>query len=102
MVDQEAGRDRIRIDRWLFHARVVKTRPLAARLAQSGHVRVNGLRIDSASRAVRPGDVLTISLERTVRVLRIVALGERRGPASEARGLYDDLSPPPPPAGGTS
>lgn len=72
----------------MWRARVVKTRSLAAKLAQSGHVRLNGRRIDAAGRAVRVGDVLTIALDRSVLVLEIVDLGERRGPAVEAQMLY--------------
>jgi ribosome-associated heat shock protein Hsp15 len=85
---------RLRLDKWLWHARVVKTRTLAAKLVEAGHVRLNGTRTDQPSKAVKAGDVLTIALERTVRVLRVVDLGERRGPASEAQQLFDDLSPP--------
>ncbi|MFC3691254.1 RNA-binding S4 domain-containing protein [Chenggangzhangella methanolivorans] len=77
-----------RVDVWMWRARVVKTRSLAAKLAQSGHVRLNGRRIDAAGRAVRVGDVLTIALDRSVLVLEIVDLGERRGPAVEAQMLY--------------
>ena len=66
--------DRQRIDKWLWHARVVRTRSAAAALAASGHVRVNGERIDAPSRAVRPDDVVTVALDRTVRVLRVGAL----------------------------
>lgn len=84
---------RLRIDVWLWRARVAKTRALAAELAQSGHVRVNGQRISAAGRGVKIGDVLTIALERTVRVLRVVGFGDRRGPATEARALFDDLAP---------
>ena len=91
---------RTRIDVWLWRARLTKTRSLAARLAQSGHVRINGQRVVSAGRSVKPGDVLTVALEQTVRVLRVAGLGERRGPAAEARTLYDDLSPEPPPRAG--
>ena len=93
----EAGsQGRLRIDKWLWHARVAKTRTLAARLIADGHVRVNGTKADAPAKAVKPGDVLTIALERTVRVYRVVGLGERRGPATEARELYEDLSPEPP------
>ena len=92
----EEARQRLRLDKWLWHARVVKTRSLAARLVEGGHVRVNGVRAEAASKPVRPGDVLTIALERTVRVMKVIALGERRGPASEAQALYEDLSPRPP------
>ena len=97
MIGAGAGTDaspRLRIDKWLWHARVAKTRSLAAKLVTEGHVRLNGVRAEAAAKSVKPGDVLTIALERTVRVYRIVALGERRGPASEAQTLYDDLSEP--------
>ncbi len=85
-----------RIDKWLFFARVTKSRSLAAKLAQSGRIRVNREKVDQASRTVKAGDVLTVTLDRQVRVLRIVAEGERRGPFQEARLLYEDLTPPPP------
>ena len=85
--------DRQRIDKWLWHARVVRTRSAATALTTSGHVRLNGARIDAASRPVRPGDVVTIALDRRVRVLKVAAFAERRGDADLARGLYEDLSP---------
>jgi ribosome-associated heat shock protein Hsp15 len=84
--------DRQRIDKWLWHARVVRTRSAAAALAVSGHVRVNGQRIDAASRSVRLGDVVTIALDRTVRVLKVAAFAERRGAAESARILVEDLA----------
>jgi ribosome-associated heat shock protein Hsp15 len=98
--------DRQRIDKWLWHARVVRTRSAAAALAASGHVRLNSQRIDAASRTVRAGDVVTIALDRSVRVLKVAGFAERRGSADEARVTYEDLSPlparaepePPPPA----
>ena len=83
--------DRQRIDKWLWHARVVRTRSAAAALATSGRVRVNGQRIDAASRAVRAGDVVTVALDRTVRVLKVLGFSERRGGAEAARVLYDDV-----------
>ena len=83
--------DRQRIDRWLWHARLVRTREAAATLAGAGHVRVNGARIDAPGRAVRIGDVVTVALERTVRVLKITGFVERRGPAGSGAGLYEDL-----------
>ncbi|SKA30376.1 RNA-binding S4 domain-containing protein [Consotaella salsifontis] len=86
-----------RIDKWLFFARVVKSRSLAQKLVQSGVVRVNRDKVDSAARPVRPGDVLTIPLHGHVRVLKVLEPGTRRGPASEAQSLYEDLSPPKPP-----
>jgi ribosome-associated heat shock protein Hsp15 len=90
--------ERQRIDKWLWHARLVRTRAAAAALAASGHVRLNGQRTDSASRAVRPGDVLTVALDRTVRVLKVIAFSERRGGFEQAQHLYEDLSRPPPAA----
>jgi ribosome-associated heat shock protein Hsp15 len=88
--------DRQRIDKWLWHARVVRTRSAAAALAASGHVRLNGQRIDAPSRAVRLGDVVTVALDRTVRVLKVAGFAERRGAAETAQALWEDLSPPPP------
>jgi ribosome-associated heat shock protein Hsp15 len=90
--------DRQRIDKWLWHARVVRTRSAAAALAVSGHVRVNGQRIDLASRAVRLGDVVTVALDRSVRVLKVAAFAERRGDAEAARVLMEDLTPAAEPA----
>jgi ribosome-associated heat shock protein Hsp15 len=88
--------DRQRIDKWLWHARVVRTRMAAAALANAGHVRVNGTRIDAASRAVKAGDVITVALDRTVRVLKVAGFAARRGDAEAARPLYDDLTAPEP------
>jgi ribosome-associated heat shock protein Hsp15 len=85
--------DRQRIDKWLWHARVVRTRSAAAALAASGHVRINGQRIDAPSRAVRPGDVVTVALDRIVRVLKVLSFAERRGSADDARALCEDLAP---------
>jgi ribosome-associated heat shock protein Hsp15 len=90
--------DRQRIDKWLWHARVVRTRSAAAALATSGHVRLNSQRIDAASRTVRAGDVVTVALDRTVRVLKVSGFAERRGSANDARGIYEDLTPAPEPA----
>lgn len=81
-----------RLDKWLWFARVVKTRSLATQLVLDGHVRLNSQRIDAPAKAVGPGDVLTIALENRIAVLRIAAIGARRGPFSEARLLFDDLS----------
>lgn len=86
--------ERQRIDRWLWHVRLVRTRTAAAALAQSGRVRVNGQRIDVPARAIKPGDVLTIALPVAVKVLRVLGFAERRGTFSEAKCLYEDLSPP--------
>jgi ribosome-associated heat shock protein Hsp15 len=85
--------ERQRIDKWLFFARVVKSRSLAAKLVTAGRVRVNREKVDQASYPVKPGDVLTITLDRRVLVYRILSSGVRRGPATEARTLYEDLTP---------
>jgi ribosome-associated heat shock protein Hsp15 len=84
--------DRQRIDKWLWHARVVRTRTAAAGLADNGLVRLNGARVEAASRTVRAGDVITIAFDR-VRVLRVIGFAERRGSASDAGLLFEDLSP---------
>lgn len=86
--------ERQRIDKWLWHARVVRTRSAASALAASGHVRLNAQRIDAASRVVKAGDVITVALDRSVRILKVVGFAERRGDATAARQLYEDLSPP--------
>lgn len=83
-----------RIDKWLFFARVVKSRSLAQKLAVSGAVRLNREKVAHSARTVRPGDVLTISINDRIRVLRILDPGLRRGPASEAATLFEDLSAP--------
>ena len=85
-----------RLDRWLWFARFVKSRTLAAKLVASGKVRVNRERAQKASRLVRAGEVLTFPLGPHIRVIKILAPGTRRGPASEAQQLYEYLSPPAP------
>ncbi len=85
----------LRIDKWLWHARFVKSRSLAARLCISGGMRVGGTPVRKAHYALKAGDVLTFPLGPHIRVIKVLALGERRGPATEARTLYEDLSPPP-------
>ncbi len=90
---------RNRIDKWLFFARIVKSRTLAQSHIRAGRVRVNNVKIASAAATCEPGDVLTVTLDRQVRILRVLAPGERRGPAPEAQQLYEDLTPPPAPRG---
>jgi len=85
--------DRQRIDKWLWHARIVRTRSAAAALTASGHVRINGQRVDAPSRAVRPGDVVTVALDRAVHVLRVLDFSERRGSPLEARRLCEAIEP---------
>jgi ribosome-associated heat shock protein Hsp15 len=87
--------DRQRIDRWLWHARLVRTRPSAATLAESGYVRLNGQRVTASSRAVKVGDILTVALPGKVRIFKVEALMDRRSSAPDARRLYQDLTPPP-------
>lgn len=90
-----AGGGSQRLDKWLWFARVVKSRTLAATLITAGKIRVNRVRAEKPSQLVKAGDVVTSSIKRTVRVLRVRAPGERRGPATEAALLFDDLTPPP-------
>ena len=80
--------DRQRIDRWLWHARLVRTRGDAAALAGAGYVRINGARIEAPGRMVRTGDVITVALDRRVRVLKVLGFAERRGSAGAAVSLY--------------
>ena len=81
-----------RLDRWLFHARIFKSRALAQRFCEAGKVRINRRRTHKAHHPLRPGDVLSFALGAQVRVLRVRALGARRGPAAEARRLYEDIA----------
>ena len=83
--------ERQRLDKWLWHARVVKARSSAAALVEAGHVRVNGVREKAPGHSVKVGDVVTIGLDRTVRILKVAGFAERRGDAAAARVLYDDL-----------
>ena len=92
----EGETERQRLDKWLWFARMARTRTAAADLVAEGHVRVNSLRVTQAAKAIRPGDVLTVALQRDVRVLRVLALAARRGPFEAARLLYQDLAQPPP------
>jgi len=85
---------RQRLDKWLFFARMVKSRSIAQAYVQSGNVRVNDAPVRQPSHMVKPGDRLAISFERMDRILVVKAAGERRGPYEEARLLYDDLTPP--------
>jgi ribosome-associated heat shock protein Hsp15 len=88
MNDHEA----IRLDKWLWHARFFKTRGIASRFCGNGGVRIDGHRTEKAHYIVRIGQVLTFRQASQVRVVKIVALGSRRGPAAEAAKLYEDLS----------
>ena len=90
--------DRQRIDKWLWHARVVRTRTSAAALVEEGHVRLNGERVTAPSRPVKVKDVVTVALDRVVRVMKVTGFAERRGDADAARLLFEDLTPKPDPA----
>lgn len=87
----------VRLDRWLWAARVFKTRSLAADACDGGRVDVNE-RAAKPARALRPGDLIRISLPQgRRRVLKVSALGERRGSPAVARTLFEDLTPAEPP-----
>lgn len=95
--DDEAtdGPSSQRLDKWLWFVRLAKSRTLAASLVSDGKVRVNKIRVDKPAHAVKPGDVVTATVGRQVRILQVVGLGLRRGPAPEARTLYEELTPAP-------
>lgn len=86
----------LRLDKWLWYARFFKSRSTAGRLCAAGRVRIAGETVTKAHHRVRPGDVITFPQARQIRVVKVLALGTRRGPAPEARLLYDDLQPPTP------
>ena len=81
-----------RIDKWLWHARMVRTRSDAAALVDAGFVRLNGKRIGASSQPVRVGDVVTLALDRSVRVLEVEGFCERRGGATAGRALYREMT----------
>ena len=85
----------MRLDKWLVQARFCKTRALAVALIEAGRVRLNGQHVAKPAQAVASGDTLTFPQGARIRVIRVVALGTRRGPACEAALLYDDLDAPP-------
>ena len=87
------NRDALRLDKWFWYARFIKSRSLATKLCNSGKVRVNGSLIKKAHQSVAPGDVLTFPVGPNIRVIKIIKLGNRRGPAKEAQALYEDLQP---------
>lgn len=84
----------IRIDKWLWYARFFKTRTLAQNNVTGGKVRINTVKVEKANHSVKPGDILTFAQGSRVRVIEIVALADKRGPASVAQTLYNDLTPP--------
>lgn len=78
-----------RLDKWLFHARFYRTRPLAQAAATAGRVRLNGERVEKPGHTLKPGDILTLGKGAEVVAVRVLALAERRGPAMQARQLYE-------------
>lgn len=92
-MDSTPAAGTLRVDRWLWFARVFKSRTVAARFAESHHLRINGAVVTKPNHGVHLGDVLTFVQGERVRVLRVLALGDRRGPAPEARALYEDIAP---------
>ena len=84
---------KLRVDKWLWHARFFKTRTLAAKIVSGGHVRVNSDKISKPAHSIVVGDVLTFAQGNHIRVIEVLALGERRCPAPEAQTLYLDKSP---------
>lgn len=87
------ARETQRLDKWLWHARIIKSRSLAAQLVTKGKFRVNREKVLKPAFGIKSGDVITTSLFGKVRVLQVVGFSERRGPAAEARTLYEDLTP---------
>ena len=84
----------LRADKWLWYARFFKSRSLATQICQAGKLRLSGQGVVKPHTKVRPGDVLTFPQARHIRVVKVLALATRRGPASEAQTLYEDLKPP--------
>jgi ribosome-associated heat shock protein Hsp15 len=88
------NQERLRIDKWLWYARFFKSRTLAAKLCASHKLRINGALIGKAHATLKVGDILTFPKGAHIRVIKVEALGTRRGPAPEAQTLYEDLEPP--------
>ncbi len=88
-----AVQPKLRLDKWLWQARFYKGRTAAAEMISEGHLRLNSQHCRKPGHAISVGDVLTFALGNDIRVIRVRALGHRRGPALEAQELYDDLAP---------
>ena len=95
MVEPVAPVRKERLDKFLFYSRALKSRTLAQKIIETGAIRVNSERTDRSDHKVGAGDVLTMALHGRIVIWRILDPGQRRGPASEAQGLYEDISPPP-------
>lgn len=94
MADESIGGETLRLDKWLWYARFFKSRTLAAALCNAGRVRVDGQIVSKAHHKLRLGEVLTFPQGQQIRIVKVRALGARRGPAPEAQALYEDLKPP--------
>ena len=90
--DEPVESDGQRIDKWLWFARITKTRTLASEVAAGGKIRLNRVRVAKPSQTVRAGDVLTVALGREVRIFKVLGLGVRRGPPASASTLYEELT----------
>ena len=84
---------KLRVDKWFWQARFFKTRSLSAQMVMAGHVRINGQNVLKPATVLKLGDVVTFVQGRDVRVIKVIAFGTSRGPASEAQTLYEDLTP---------
>jgi len=84
----------LRLDKWLWYARFFKSRSTASRLCAAGRLRIDGTVVNKAHHKIMLGDILTFPQGRLIRVIKVLALATRRGPAPEARLLYEDLEPP--------
>jgi ribosome-associated heat shock protein Hsp15 len=85
------GPPRQRIDKWLWFARIAKSRSIAQKLVEEGQVRINKVRVDKPSRDVLPGDIVTVAIHNRVHVLKVLDTGIRRGPAAEAQMLCEAI-----------
>lgn len=90
--DATPAQSRQRLDLWLWHARILRTRKDAAEFVRAGHVRIGGMRVTTPSHAVRAGNVLTVALDRRVRVLEVRGFSARRGDADATAGLYREIN----------
>lgn len=88
-------RQSIRLDKWLWQARFFKARSISAKVVNAGHVRLNGVKVKKTSTPIKVGDTLEFLQVETIRIVKLKALGTRRGPAPEAQSLYEDLTPIP-------
>lgn len=84
---------RQRLDKWLWYARIIKTRTLAQKLVEAGNVRLDATRITQPAHKISVGNVLTVTYAERLLVLKVLDTGTRRGPAPEAQALYEDLTP---------